>query len=108
MEKTKKESFKSILKTSAYWIIFLFLFYLGIGYFLIPPVVKSKIIKVINNKSDRETTIESVSFNPFTMAFSIEDIVLNDKRRGFVLNCNEFYINLNFLSILKKTLNLKI
>lgn len=90
-----------------FWILFLFLFYTIVGFLLVPPFAKSKIVKTINNKFGQKAHIENVSFNPFSFSFSISGFVLTDSKRGEILSTNEIYVNLNAIPLLHKQIDIE-
>jgi len=52
----------------------LLLAYTGIGFLAVPAIVKSQAAKQASEKLHRQLTIENVSFNPFTLAASVQGL----------------------------------
>lgn len=52
----------------------LLLAYTGIGFLAVPAIVKSQAAKQASEKLHRQLTIEDVSFNPFTLAASVQGL----------------------------------
>jgi hypothetical protein len=50
----------------------LLLAYTGIGFLAVPAIVKSQATKQASEKLHRQLSIEEVSFNPFTLAASVQ------------------------------------
>ncbi|MDA3861307.1 MAG: hypothetical protein PF445_08775, partial [Melioribacteraceae bacterium] len=100
------KSFKNFYKAPIFGLIFGFIFYMLVGFILIPPFAKSEIIKTINNKFNKTAIIEKVSFNPFVFTVSIQGFILDDAKYGEVLKCNEIFIDLKMLPLLKKEIDI--
>ncbi len=60
-----------------FWLLTSFLLYTIIGFFVLPPVVKSIIIDQCSTALRRPTSIERVSFNPLTLRLEIHALAVN-------------------------------
>ncbi|MGH9867417.1 MAG: DUF748 domain-containing protein [Candidatus Polarisedimenticolia bacterium] len=49
------------------------------GFFLVPWIARSQIVKLARTKLHREATVERVTFNPFTLTGVVEDLELADR-----------------------------
>jgi|GEM_PF-2477524 len=55
-----------------FWFLTSFLVYIIVGFFIIPPVVKSIVKEQMSKELKRETTIERVAFNPLTFHIKVD------------------------------------
>ncbi|MGL1862723.1 MAG: DUF748 domain-containing protein [Pseudodesulfovibrio sp.] len=69
------------LRRIAFWLTSSFLAYVIIGFFILPPIVKSIIRDECEKNLNRTTAIEQVSFNPLTLRFEVDNLTV-DKREG--------------------------
>ncbi len=65
------------MRRIAFWIITTFVAYVLIGFFIIPPVVKSIIIDQSTSALRRETSVEKVYFNPLTLHIEVDGVKIN-------------------------------
>ncbi|QGY38861.1 DUF748 domain-containing protein [Pseudodesulfovibrio cashew] len=62
------------LRRVLFWALTLFTAYVLIGFFVLPPVVRTVIIDQATKGLNRETTLERVAFNPLTMRFELQGL----------------------------------
>ncbi len=62
----------------------LLLAYTGIGFLAVPAIVKSQAAKQASEKLHRQLSIEDVSFNPFTLAASVQGLRMMEPDGGAV------------------------
>lgn len=98
---------KRLIKNPVAWLIFLFALYSLIGFVVLPKIIKTQIIDLLNEQSKREAKIESASFNPFTFELSIEEFYLLDKDSSAFLSLKELYADLNVLPIINGRIELE-
>ncbi|MCC6347794.1 MAG: DUF748 domain-containing protein [Nitrospirales bacterium] len=73
-----------------------------IGFFLLPPVLKSILTGKLSAQLHRQVSIRAIAFNPFTLSFSIRGIVVRERTgEEIFFSCDEFFLNLQSLSLLK-------
>jgi len=53
--------------------------YAVIGFFVVPPIAKSQIVKLARSKLHREASVQKIAFNPFTLTGRIEGLKLSDR-----------------------------
>jgi hypothetical protein len=63
------------------------------GFFLVPAILKPKLIATIEETSHRTVQIGSVSTNPFALSLTIKDFVLKDRDSAVFVSFKELYIN---------------
>jgi uncharacterized protein involved in outer membrane biogenesis len=94
-------------KTVAGLLIFFFVFTLA-GFFLLPPLLKSVLINRLSGHLHREVSIREIKINPYTFSVTARDLVV--KERGSAetfVSCEEIFLNLQALSVLRMALVFK-
>jgi len=61
------------LRRLLFWLLTTFMAYVLIGFFVIPPVVKSVIQDQMTTELKRQTTVGEVYFNPLTLHIEVKD-----------------------------------
>lgn len=61
-----------LLKRVAFWLLTVFILYVIIGLFVVPPVTRSILTDQLSSELKRETTIENISFNPLTFRLQMD------------------------------------
>ncbi len=87
--------------------IFLVIFTL-FGFFGLPPILKSILIKQLSQSLHREVTIKEIKTNPYTLSATVRDFIVKDRgsSQTFV-SFEELYINLQILSAIRQALIFK-
>jgi hypothetical protein len=93
------------LKKFIFGMVFLVVVFTIVGFFVIPPVLKSVLTKRLSENFGRDVTIEAIRFNPFTLGLSVKGFVVKEPGHGATfLSFKELFINLEAISVLKKGL----
>jgi uncharacterized protein involved in outer membrane biogenesis/outer membrane protein OmpA-like peptidoglycan-associated protein len=93
------------------WLIGLVLFFVVFtlfGFFGVPPILKSVLVKKMSEALKREVTIEKIKVNPFTLSVTTAGIRIQEHggSEPFV-SCDELFIKIEILSAVKRALILK-
>ena len=90
------------------FFIFLVLFSI-IGFFILPPVVKSILIDKLSQTLHRQVAIQKISINPFNLTASLKGVVIREPSRAQTfVSFDEFYVNAQgFSSLFKRAVILK-
>ena len=93
------------------WLIGLVLFFVVFtlfGFFGLPPILKSVLVKKMSEALKREVTIEKIKVNPYTFSATAAGIRIQERggSETFV-SCDELFINIEILSAVKRALILK-
>jgi uncharacterized protein involved in outer membrane biogenesis len=79
-----------------------------VGFFAIPPILKSILVKQLSQNLHREVTIRQISFNPYTLSVSTRGLVVKERGSSEAfLSCDEIFLNLEALSALRMAVVLK-
>jgi len=65
------------LRRIAFWTVSTFIIYVLIGFFVIPPVVKSLIVNQSTSALRRDTSVDEVYFNPLTLHIEVSGVKIN-------------------------------
>lgn len=82
-----------------YWIVGAFVFYTIVGFFVLPPIVRSVAVKQLSKQLGREVTIEQVKLNPFAFSGTIRGLVIKEKNGDPFVSWDEVYGNFRPLSV---------
>jgi uncharacterized protein involved in outer membrane biogenesis len=93
------------------WLIGLILFFVVFtlfGFFVVPPILKSILVKKLSENLNREVTIERIRINPFTLSVTVNGIRIQERGGAeLFVACDELFMNLEILSAVKRALILK-
>jgi hypothetical protein len=89
-------------------ILLLAVVFAVVGYFALPPLLKSVLTRKLSENLHREASLETIRFNPFTLCLSVHGFSVKEREGGdpFV-SFEELFIDLEARSILKKALVLQ-
>lgn len=85
-------------------ILFLVLFTVT-GFFVIPPLVKSILIKELSRELHRDVSIEAIQFNPFRLCLTVKGVVIRERDRSETfVSFRELFLNLEGMSLFKRAI----
>ena len=85
-------------------IIFFVVFSL-VGFFALPPIVKSILTKQLSENLHREVTIDQVKINPYALSISVRGLTIKDKGSSETfVSFGEIFLNFQSLSVLRMAL----
>jgi uncharacterized protein involved in outer membrane biogenesis len=76
--------------------------YAIVGFFVVPRVVRSEIVKLARTELHREAHVARVRFNPFTLACELEGIELKDRDGAPLFRAERIDVNLQFSGIFRR------
>ena len=74
-----KKKLKPRLKKIVVGLIIFFAAFTLVGFFALPPIVKSILTKQLSENLHREVTIDRIKFNPYTLSISVRGLTIKDK-----------------------------
>jgi hypothetical protein len=78
------------------------------SYFVLPPIFKSVLTKKLSESLHRDTSIESIEFNPFTISLKIKGFLMKDRNSAETfVSFRELFVDAGVLSIIKRAVILK-
>ena len=101
---TSRLNLKKTLKGIA---VFLVVFSI-IGFLILPPIVKSVLLKQLSEKLHREVSIQAVRVNPFMLSLTVRGLEIREpKAQTPFVSFDELYLNLQTMSILRRGIIVK-
>ena len=101
---TRRVNIRKVLKRIA---ISLVLFSIT-GFLILPPIVKSVLLKRLSEALHREVTIQSVRINPFMLSVTIREFVVKEpKSQQHFVSFEELYLNFQTMSLIRRGLIIK-
>ena len=82
-----------ILKSLFYSFIAIFLLYIIVGFLIFPYILKSELIKTLDEKLISKTKIEEIYFNPLKLEAKIKNLALIDKNNQTIVSLKEFVLD---------------
>jgi len=86
-------------KTIPVTVLVLLVVYALAGFFLVPAILKPKLIATIEEATHRRVQVGSVSTNPFALSLGVKDFVLKDRDSSVLASFKELYINYELRSL---------
>ncbi|MGA2435842.1 MAG: DUF748 domain-containing protein, partial [Bryobacteraceae bacterium] len=81
--------------------VVLFLYTLA-GFFLVPAIIKSQMLKRLPALTKRQVAIEQVKFNPYALSLTIRGLSLKEPNGEVFSSFDELYVNFQLSSIFKR------
>ncbi|HWC58909.1 MAG TPA: DUF748 domain-containing protein, partial [Verrucomicrobiae bacterium] len=91
------------LRKLLFWAIGLFLVYTIVGFFILPPIIRSVAVKQLSQQLGREVTIQQVKLNPFAFSATIRGVLIKEKNGDPFLSWDEAYGNFQVTSLFGHT-----
>jgi uncharacterized protein involved in outer membrane biogenesis len=96
---------KPRLKKILIGIIIFFVVFTLVGFFVLPPILKSILIKQLSQNLHREVTINQIKVNPYTLSITARGLLVKDRESSETfVSCEEIYLNLQSFSALRLAL----
>jgi len=103
-----KNKLRPRLKKILIGFIIFFVVFTLVGFFVLPPILKSILIKQLSQNLHREVTINQIKVNPYTLSITARGLFVKDRASSETfVSCEEIFLNLQSLSILRMALILK-
>jgi uncharacterized protein involved in outer membrane biogenesis len=88
--------------------IIFFVFFTIVGFFVLPPIVKSILTKKLSENLHRQVTINQVKINPYTLSITARGFLVKNRESSEpFISCDEIFLNFQSLSALRMALILK-
>src|SRR3954470_15135823 len=94
---------KNKLRKLIFWAVGLFLVYTLVGFFVLPPIIRSVAAKKLSEQLGREVTIQQVKLNPFAFSATIRGVLIKEKNGEPFLSWDEAYGNFQASSLFGHT-----
>ena len=85
---------------AARWGVTLLVFYAILGFFILPPIIRSVAVRKLSQQLDREVSIGKVKLNPFVLSATLRNLLIKDKDGQPFVSWDEVYVNFQLASFL--------
>ena len=103
-----KNKLKPRLKKIFIGLIIFFVLFTLLGFFVLPPILKSILTKKLSENLHRSVTINQIKINPYALSIAVRGLTIKDKDSSETfVSFDEFFLNLQSVSIPKMALILK-
>jgi uncharacterized protein involved in outer membrane biogenesis len=103
-----KNKLRPRLKKIIIGCIIFFVVFTLVGFFVLPPILKSILTKKLSENLHREVTINQIKINPYTLSITARGLLVKDRESSETfVSCDEIFLNLQSLSALRMALILK-
>jgi Domain of Unknown Function (DUF748) len=86
----------------ALWILGSLLFYMVLGFLILPPIVRVVAVRQLSRELDREVSIRKVKLNPFAFSAIVRGLLIKDKDGQPFVSWDEVYVNFQISSFFGK------
>src|SRR5579859_7833687 len=83
------------------WAAAVFVAYVLIGFFVLPPLIRWQMLKRLPQITKRQAAIRQVKFNPLTLSLTIRDLALSEPDGRPFASWDELYINFQSSSLFR-------
>src|SRR6266705_4996383 len=81
------------------WSLALLLAYTVIGFFILPPIIRSVAAKQLTQQLGREVTIQKVKLNPFALSVTVDGFLIKEQDGQPFVSWDEVYVNFQLSSL---------
>src|SRR3972149_10566833 len=86
-------------------VVIFFVVFTLVGFFALPPILKSILTKQLSENLHREVTIDQIKINPYTLSISVRGLTVKDKGSSETfVSFGEIFLNFQSLSALRLAL----
>ena len=83
------------------WTGALFLVYVLVGFFVLPPVLKSQLLQRLPALTKRQAAVRQVKFNPLALSLTIRGLSLTEPDGQVFASWEELYVNFQLSSVVR-------
>ena len=70
---------KSVLKKIVIGLLIFFAVFTIVGFFALPPILKSILAQKLSENLHREVTIEDIKLNPYTLSLTVKKLMVKER-----------------------------
>src|SRR5215471_18064433 len=83
------------------WAGGVFLVYILVGFFVVPPIIKSQLLKKLPGITKRQVEVGQVKFNPLVLSLTVRGLALTEPDGRPFASWDELYINFQSSSLFR-------
>jgi hypothetical protein len=92
----------------AAWLVGFFILFSIVGFFVVPPVMKSVLVKKLSENLHRQVSIGEIKVNPYLLSVSVKKIAIKERQKSDIfVSLDEIYTQVSALSVFKRALLVK-
>jgi hypothetical protein len=91
----------------ALWLIYLLVVYAVLGFLILPPIIRSVMVKELSRELDRDVSIQKIKINPFAFSTTVRGLLIKDKDGQPFISWDEVYVNFKLSSLFAKAWTFK-
>jgi hypothetical protein len=77
--------------------------YAGIGFWVLPPIIKSRLIKTLSDRTGRSVELGKLRINPFALSMTLQNFALHERDNSRFMGFDELYLNFQTSSLFRRT-----
>ena len=90
------------------WLIAILVIFTLVGFFLLPPIVKSVLTDKMSQALERPVSIREIKINPYLLTVKIQGFAIGERSRpDTFMSLDELFVNLDGSSLFRRALILK-
>src|SRR4030042_4454575 len=103
----KKQTGKRRKKIFVGCVVLMIVFTL-VGFFAVPPLLKSVLINQLSKSLHRDVSINKIRLNPYTLSIKLEGFQIKERTStDTFVSCDEVFLNLQSVSAIRRALVLR-
>jgi len=83
------------------WLAIVLLVYTVTGFFVVPAILKSQLVKRLPGLTHRQAAVQQVKVNPYALSLTIRGLSLTETNGEVFAGFDEFYINFRLSSLFR-------
>ena len=96
---------KRMLKTAVLWLAGFFVVFSIAGFFVVPPIVRSVLLKQVSAALHRDVSVRAVRVNPYTLSVTVQGLAVKERTgTETFLSFDELYVNAEIMSLFRRAL----
>ncbi len=84
-----------------WWVVIAFVVYTITGFFILPPIIKSQLVKRLPGLTHRQAAVRQVKVNPYTLSLTIRGLSLAETNGEPFAGFDEFYADFRLSSLFR-------
>ncbi len=95
-------------KKIAIWLVGFFILFSVVGFFVVPPIMKTVLVKKLSENLHREVSIGKIRVNPYMLSISVKDMAVRNRQKSDIfVSFKEVYAQASIISLFKRAILIK-
>ncbi|OOP55695.1 MAG: hypothetical protein AYP45_13195 [Candidatus Brocadia carolinensis] len=77
--------------------------YAGIGFLLLPPLIKPRLVKALADRTGRHVELGKLHINPFALSTTLQMFEMQERDGNRFIGFDELYVNFQVSSLFRRT-----